>query len=266
MRPLALLTDFGLAHPYAGQLRAALFRHAPAAPVLDITHRIEPFAVDQAAFFLAASAPFFPEDTVFVSVVDPGVGSSRRIVGAQIAGQDFLAPDNGLLSLLLSGPDGEDARVYDLSDAAEAYAASATFHGRDVFAPLAARLAKGESLAALGEALPQNALVRQDWAEPKPTGDGMEVRVLHVDRYGNCLLSMRPSHPLPQPLSGLRMSWGQRRPLTIVRTYADLGRGEIGLLAGSQGFLELAVNQGSAAEALCLRRGDAIRLLWSAAK
>lgn len=269
MRPVALLTDFGLAHPYAGQMRAVLYRLAPKAAVLDITHRIEPFAVDQAAFFLAASAPHFPENAVFLCVVDPGVGSARRIIGAHLpneqGGQDFLAPDNGLLSLLLASPAASGAQVFDLTPAAARYEASATFHGRDIFSPLAARLARGEALADLGSPLAPAELVRQDWAEPKAGPGGMDVRVLHVDRYGNCLLSLRSDFSLERPVGGLRMPWGQRRVLRPVRTYADLAPGEIGLLAGSQGFLELAVNQGSGAEALGLRRGDGVRLLYEAA-
>jgi S-adenosyl-L-methionine hydrolase (adenosine-forming) len=269
MRPVALLTDFGLTDPYAGQMRAALARLAPGASVLDVSHMVEPFAVDQAALFLAASAPHFPPDAVFVCVVDPGVGSSRRVIGAHIPdpddeqqGQDFLAPDNGLLGLVLASRGGARARTYDLGPAAEGYVASATFHGRDVLAPLAARLAAGELMAGLGRRLEPGELVRPDWAEAKPGRDGIDARVLHVDRYGNCLLSVRAELKPPRPVTGLRMSWGQRRPVLTARTYADLPAGAVGLLSGSQGFLELAVNQASAAEALGLRRGDSLRVLW----
>jgi S-adenosylmethionine hydrolase len=269
MRPVALLTDFGLTDPYAGQMRAALVRLAPGAAVLDVSHLVEPFAVDQAALFLAASSPHYPPDTIFVCVVDPGVGSRRRIVGAHIpdadderVGQDFLAPDNGLLGLILASPAGERARIYDLSPAAEGYVASATFHGRDVFAPLAGRLAAGELMAGLGRRIEPRELVRPEWAEARPGRDGIDARVLHVDRYGNCLLSVRADLNPPRPVTGLRMSWGQRRPVLTARTYADLPAGAVGLLRGSQGFLELAMNQASAAEALGLRHGDCLRVLW----
>jgi len=263
LRPVALLTDFGLADPYAGQLRAVLARLAPGAPLLDVSHNVEPFAVSQAAFFLAASAPFYPPDAVFLCVVDPGVGSRRRIIGATVGGQDFLAPDNGLLGLLLATPGQTAPRVYDLTPAAKQYAASATFHGRDIIAPLAARLAAGESLANIGQAMDPAELVRPDWAEPKLRPDGVETHVLHVDRYGNCLLSIRKDFSPPHPVTTLRLTWGQRRPLLPVRIYSDLPPDTVGLLAGSQGFLELAVNQASGAEALGLRRGDMVRLLWT---
>lgn len=259
MRPIALLTDFGLSDPYAGQLRAALARLAGGAPLLDVSHQVEPFAVDQAAFFLAASAPHFPQSSVFVCVVDPGVGSSRRLLGATAGGQDFLAPDNGLLSLLLAAR--PEAKVRDLSAAAAGYAASATFHGRDVFAPLAARLAGGEGLAFLGPELDRDGLERPAWSFARADRRGQDARVLHVDRYGNCVLSVRVEVAPPWTPAWVRMPWGQRRPLLAARTYAELPSGAVGLLAGSQGFLELAANKASAAEILGLRRGDALRLL-----
>jgi hypothetical protein len=266
MRPIALLSDFGLADPYAGQLRASLARRSPQSQILDITHQVEPFAVDQAAFFLAASAAHFPADAVFVCVVDPGVGSTRRIIGARVeteaGGQDFLAPDNGLLGLLLFTPGLAPARVFDLSGAAASYEASATFHGRDVFAPLAARLAHGESMVCMGQPMDRADIERPAWADPSCGPMGVDARLLHVDRYGNCLLSLRANFEAPKAPAWLRMPWGQRRGIRPVHTYSDLGPGEIGLLSGSQGFMELAANQAAAAEALGLRRGDSVRLLW----
>jgi S-adenosylmethionine hydrolase len=263
LRPVALLTDFGLADPYAGQLRAVLARLAPGVALLDVSHSVEPFAVSQAAFFLAASAPFYPPDAVFLCVVDPGVGSTRRIVGASAGGQDFIAPDNGLLGLLLSTPGLTPPKIYDLTREASRYAASATFHGRDIIAPMVARLASGESLADFGQELPPGELARPDWAEPKRRADGLEVHVLHVDRYGNCLLSVRKDYALPAPVTQVRLPWGQRRAVAQVRIYSELPPDTVGLLAGSQGFLELAVNQSSGAEALGLRRGDQLRLIWT---
>ena len=262
MRPVALLTDFGLADPYAGQMRAALARLAPGSLVLDISHQVEPYAVNQAAFFLAASAPHVPLYAVFVCVVDPEVGSSRRIIGARQAGQDFLAPDNGLLSLLLGAPNRHRPEVFDMTRAALKYAASATFHGRDVFAPLAARLCAGEVLEDMGARLDPADLVRQPWAQPSVQAEGVTVHVLHVDRYGNCLLSLPADFAPPRPVTILRLPLGQRRGVQPVHVYAELPPGAVGLLAGSQGYYELASNQASAAKALGLRRGDVLGLLW----
>jgi S-adenosyl-L-methionine hydrolase (adenosine-forming) len=263
--PIALLTDFGLTDPYVGQLRAALTRLAPQSNLLDISHNVEPFGTGQAAFFLAASAPHFPADAVFLCVVDPGVGSGRALIGAELGGQRFLAPDSGLLGLLLSAPGADAARIYDLSATAGTYQASATFHGRDIFAPLAARLATGEPLAALGEALDQSRLVKKPWAAPTMLDGALLCHVLHVDRFGNCVLSLRQDHQLPAEVTGHSPSPGERHRLRLVRTYAQLAPGEGGALGGSQGFYELAANMGSAERLLTLRPGDDVRLLFGEA-
>ena len=266
MRPIALLTDFGLVDPYVGQMRAVLTRLAPGAAQIDVSHQVEPFATGQAAFFLAASAPHFPTDTVFLCVVDPGVGSARRVLGASIAGQDFLAPDSGLFGLLLGTPGLESARLFDLSRTAAGYAASATFHGRDIFAPLAARLSAGEKLADLGSLLDPAELERQPWTAPRPDAAGVDAHVLHVDRFGNCVLSLREGFFFADEVTGLSLAPGERLPLRRARAYAELGPGETGLLAGSQGFFELAANQASAAALLTLRPGDPLRLLYPEAR
>jgi len=263
MRPIALLTDFGLTDPYVGQMRAALTRLAPGAVLIDVSHQVEPFATGQAAFFLAASAPHFPADSVFLCVVDPGVGSPRRIIGANVSGQDFLAPDSGLLGLLLDTPSLQGTRLYDLTKATSGYAGSATFHGRDIFAPLAARLSAGEDLSALGSPLDPAQLVRHPWAAPRPDAEGVDAHVLHVDRFGNCVLSLREGFALTREVAGLSLAPGERLGLRRVRTYADLGPGEPGLLKGSQGFFELAANQAPAATLLTLRPGDPVRILYA---
>lgn len=250
MRPIGLLTDFGLDDPYVGQLRGVLAKLAPGAPVIDITHRIRPYQVGQAAFFLSVSASHFPSDTVFVNVVDPAVGSGRRILLARLDSQLFLAPDNGLLGLILAGRD------YDIFDVTQSgIAASATFHGRDLFAPLAAWLSGGEPPDSVGTALEPDDMVRLEAATPVTLGTDapaeISAHVLHVDRFGNVILNLRPG-PLYEELADSESEPGTGRPRTprVVRTYADLKGHEVGLLAGSQGFLELAVNQGSAARSL----------------
>ena len=262
MRPIALLTDFGLTDPYVGQVHAALTRLAPGAPLLDISHQVEPFGTAQAAFFLAASAPHFPADTVFLCVVDPGVGTSRRILGAQVGAQSFLAPDGGLLGLLLDTPGLPQASLYDLSSTAAGYGLSATFHGRDVFAPLAARLSGGETMEALGVPLAPEAVAQRPWAAPLAEPAAVLAHVLHVDRFGNCVLSLREGFPFAGEVVKLSLGPGESLRLRRVKAYAELGPGETGLLLGSQGFFELAVNQDSAATRLTLRPGDPVRILY----
>ncbi len=261
MRPIALLSDFGLADPYVGQLKAALVRMAPLARLLDISHQVEPFNAAQAAFFLAASAPHFPSDAVFVAVVDPGVGTGRRVLGAQAGGQSFITPDAGLLGLLLRNPGLPPVRFHDLSAEAAKYSASSTFHGRDIMAPLAAQLASGTLLEELGPELPQGDIVTLPWAAPQAEEGDLRAHVLHVDRFGNCVLSLRAGDHIPGEVTGLLLGPDERRRLRLVRTYADLAPGEAGMLVGSQGFYELAANMGSAARLLTLRGGDAVRIL-----
>jgi hypothetical protein len=256
--PVALLTDFGDADPYAGQLRGTLAALAPGAPVIDLSHGVEPFNVAQGAFFLAASLEHFPPGTVFLAVVDPGVGGPRRLLALAAAGRTILAPDNGLAGLVLARHPG--ARVFDLSAHAHG-AASHTFHGRDVLAPLAARLARGEAPAALGPALDPAALVRPGWTSPAreatPGGTRILAAVIHVDRFGNCVLNLdaRTWGPPLRAAAAIvaQAAGGPARPARAVRAYAELAPGELGLLAGSQGYLELACNQAPAARALAAR-------------
>ncbi len=260
-RLVALLTDFGLTEPYAAQMKGAVLRDCPEAKVVDLTHSVEPFNLAQAGFFLDASRSTFPAGTVFVAVVDPGVGGARRLVALDKFGQFFLAPDNGLLSLLLQAP-GE-ARCFDFSDYAAAERSN-TFHGRDVFAPLAARLARGEDPAALLPEIAPDSLVRLPWSEPeyRDCRTSLTAHVLHVDRFGNCLLNLRiePWREILAQWPRITLFMPGAVSLRLVSSYADLERDEFGLLAGSQGYLEVALRQASAARELGLRSGHSLSL------
>lgn len=258
-RVIALISDFGLADPYVGQMKGVLARLASSCPVVDICHEVESFNIAQAAFFLAASAPYFPGDAVFLSVVDPGVGTDRRIVALTRDRQVFLAPDNGLLGLLLEREQG--FRAFDMTRARHARTeVSDTFHGRDVFAPLAAWLAMGGNPAELGTEISTDSLVRPDWIRPNIGPGFAHARILHVDRFGNCVLNIPPG-PLDH-VRNLLFETSETVDLRQVRTYGELRPGDPGLLAGSQGFLELSVNLRSAARRFGLRSGDSITFVW----
>lgn len=260
---IALLTDFGLADPYVGQMKGALLRCAPSVRILDISHDVPAFGILQAAFFLEASRPFLPDGAVVLVVVDPGVGGPRRMVGIQAFGNIFLGPDNGVFSLLLDATNagGVAARAFDFT-LAERSSFSATFYGRDIFAPLAARLAMGVACEELGRPAPLDSLVRLDTRPPVMDGERLRVRVVHVDRFGNCALQAAAC-VWEERLAGWPAVWMQA-PLVCeldrVRAYYQLGPQRVGILAGSQGFLELALNQGSAAAHIGLGAGDALVL------
>lgn len=262
-RTIGLITDFGLSDPYVGQMRAVLARKAPGSRVVDISHDVAPFNVAQAAFFLAASYEHFPADAVILAVVDPGVGTGRAIAALEVEGRLLVAPDNGLLALALKNAWAANIRAFDLSAAMDAPSrVSHTFHGRDVFAPLAAWLALGGKPGELGREIDPEALISLPWSHPDIRPGRACGHVLHIDRFGNCVLNLEAGS-LGVP-TGLRLTVPAGGDLTYARTYGDMPEGGPGLLEGSQGFLELAVNQRSAAKRFGLSMGDAIELTWEA--
>lgn len=269
---LALLTDFGLDDPYVGQMKAVLSTLVPTARILDLTHGVPAFQVETGAFFLAASYGYYPPGTLFLAVIDPGVGGRRDILCLQDGRYTFLAPDNGLLSLttIRQRAAGETPRLWRLyppliSEAALP-ASGATFAGRDIFSPLAASLLRGTTPAGLGEEVPLENLVIPLWAAPERKGNQLLGTVLHVDCFGNAILNL-PAAEWKTALQGRELwlvmsSAGAEAalPITSAETYAQLLPGKVGLIAGSQGFLELALNQASAAAELNLKPGDLLRL------
>uniref|UniRef100_I2PYE0 SAM-dependent chlorinase/fluorinase n=1 Tax=Desulfovibrio sp. U5L TaxID=596152 RepID=I2PYE0_9BACT len=253
---IALLTDFGLADPYVGQMKSVLLSAAPGVALLDISHEVAPQNLTQAAFFLAATVPWLPPGAVTAAVVDPGVGTDRRVVLAEVGGGWVLAPDNGLLTLVC----GSGCRLFDATP--RAVPASATFHGRDVFAPIAARLAMGEEAGAVGTVWTGADPVRLEGLWPRRKGDTVEGRVLSVDRFGNAVVNLDIGGYGRLPATPALVA-PRAVPLTPAKTYGELEQGAVGLLAGSQGYLELAVAGGSAAAKLGLKAGDAVTFFWS---
>lgn len=246
-RIITLITDFGTADGYVAELKGVLLSGAPDATVVDLTHDIAPQDVEAGRLALARSWRRFPEHTVHVVIVDPGVGSERAALAVSSQGRLLLGPDNGVLSpALLAG----GAEVVALPIPPHA---SATFHGRDVFAPAAVRLATGESLDRLG--VPHaNPVLRRTPDTRRRTDGAIAGQVMIVDRFGNLITNIGAR------LTGRIEIAGQR--IAVQRTYADVGEGELVALAGSSGFLEVAVRGGSAAVALAVRRGDPVA--WKA--
>lgn len=259
---VTLTTDFGLRDGYVAALKGAILQAAPGACLVDVSHEIAPQDVMEAAFVLAQAAPHFPPGTVHLAVVDPGVGTERRAVAAALAdGTRFVGPDNGLLALL-AGPEGPaEAVQLDRPGAWREPEPSRTFHGRDVFGPVAGKLAAGAALADVGS--PAHDLTPLLWPLPIVDAQGITGMVLHVDRYGNALTNITRD-----VVAGADVGRQARVILrsAILRglapTYGAVAPGEPLALFGSDGRLEVAVRDGNAARLLSITRGDSVTLLF----
>jgi S-adenosyl-L-methionine hydrolase (adenosine-forming) len=257
---VTLLTDFGTADYFVGAMKGAVLAADAGAQVVDITHDIPAQDVEAGAFALAAAFESFPRGTVHLAVVDPGVGSARRGLAVAAAGHLFVGPDNGLFGHVYER--AADLRVFQLTN--ESFfrpKVAATFHGRDVFAPVAGALARGVPAAELGPEVED--FVRLPRARPRRLPDGsLEAAVIHVDRFGNLVTNLTPGDiPEEELKSGrARLLVGPREVRGFRRFYAE-ERGEASepfAIWGSAGFLELSVNRGSAARALHAARGQKI--------
>jgi S-adenosyl-L-methionine hydrolase (adenosine-forming) len=259
-RPIvALLTDFGLTDHYVGAMKGVLLGICPDAALVDLTHDIPPHDVLTGAIELAAAWRFFPPGTIFLVVVDPGVGSGRRGLAAEAGDHRFVAPDNGVLTCVLN--DIKPKRVVELTERRYARpTVSRTFEGRDRFAPAAGWLAKGVDLAALGR--PLASLVRLDVPVPQVAGNCLAGEVLRVDRFGNLVTNIdRRGFDHFRGGSALRIEAGGNPVERLVSTYADAPAGAVCALFGSTDHLEIACNGESAQKRLGLGRGAPVRVM-----
>jgi S-adenosyl-L-methionine hydrolase (adenosine-forming) len=257
---VTLLTDFGARDYFVGALKGALLTVNPRATLVDLTHEIEAHDVEAAAFTLLAAHEAFPAGTVHLAVVDPGVGSERRALAAECAGQFYVGPDNGLLSRVFER--GGGARVFRLTN--RGYfreQVSATFHGRDVFAPVAGALSAGVALEELGD--PVDDWVRLPSLAPaRGPGGTLEAAVIHVDHFGNCVTNVSRAELSDEEIArGVTLEVGGHAVRSFRRFFAD-ERGGAGVepfaIWGSAGLLEIAVFQDSAACLLGLARGQTV--------
>ena len=263
VRPvIAILTDFGTRDHYAGTLKGVALGICPDAALVDITHDVPPHDVLAGALELAAAYRYFPPGTVFLTVVDPGVGSARRGIAAAAGEYRFVAPDNGVLTLVLD--EAPSKKIVELTERRYARpTVSRTFEGRDRFAPAAAWLAKGIDLAALGR--PAATLQRLEIPRPAIDSRSLDGQVLRVDRFGNLITNIdRPTFEKFAAGGALTIGLGDHRVSRVVSTYADAASGELMALFGSSDHLELAVNGGSAAAALDAGRGARVRVARTA--
>ncbi len=253
-RPVvALLTDFGTHDHYAGTMKGVILGICPEAALVDISHEVAPHDVLGAALELAACYRYFPAGTVFLVVVDPGVGSPRRGLAAEAGDYRFVAPDNGVLTAVFA--EQRPRAIVELTERQYARpTVSRTFEGRDRFAPAAGWLAKGVRLAALGR--PVSDYHRLDLPVPEVRPDGLDGMVVRVDRFGNLITNIdRRTFERVGQGGALDIRAGERPIARLVSTYAEIGDGEVAALFGSSDHLEIAANAASAAERLGLGRG-----------
>ena len=260
---IVLLTDFGLIDAYVGTMKGVIAGIAPSANVIDLSHEVSPQDVAGAAFILEASYRYFPAGTIFCCVVDPGVGGGRLGVALRVEAADvgpffLVGPDNGLFGPVLEHTPATVTAVLD-EPSYHLSGASATFHGRDIFAPAAAHLATGVDLRRLGSRLEPASLTRLDRPEPKATGAGWRASVIHIDHFGN-LITNFPGDRLEPPLESWCVAAGETEVNGVKRTFTDVAVGEAVAYIGSSGYLELAVRQGDAAKAFGLIKGAEVVL------
>jgi S-adenosylmethionine hydrolase len=252
---ITLLTDFGTSDVYVGVMKGAIASIAPSAQVIDLTHAIPPQNLVSARFHLMSAYPYFPAGTIHVVVVDPGVGSQRRAIAVELVDGILVAPDNGIVSGVLSlpGPVVQQAVTLTNRDYWRVANPSQTFHGRDIFAPVAAHLANGVPLKELGEAIAPDSLVQLSVGEWQRDGARLVGSIQAIDQFGNAITTI--------PAGEINDRWQVQvgdRVLLGQTTYAAVEPGEAIGLIGSHGFVEIAVNQGSAQTALNLAVGDQI--------
>ncbi len=267
---ITLTTDFGLADAYVAVMKGVILGINPEARLVDICHSIKPQNISQAAFVLSTAYRFFPERTIHVVVVDPGVGTTRRAIILRTPPADFVAPDNGVLSLVIEQTSAEPLRInhrqVELAPGMEAVAitrpefwrspVSPTFHGRDILAPVAARLSLGFPLTDFGETI--NSLAMLTMSRPYLAADNALVGyVRHIDNFGNLITNIT-GDDLPQTAKALTVEVGNQSIPGLSRTYEE-GRGLLALI-GSHGYLEVSLKEGSASTFLAVEVGSEVKI------
>jgi len=246
---ITLTTDFGLRDAYQGAVKGAILSLCPGVSLVDITHLVPPGDILEGSLVMAGACSLFPDGVVHVGVVDPGVGTERRAVVLETARHFFVGPDNGLLTLV-APPEEVKTAVRLTNPAYFAAEVSPTFHGRDVFAPVAAHLCLGVGPRAMGEEMDPESLVRLDLPEAARHGESVTGEVVHVDAFGNLITNIRGADVCDGSVVGV-----EGQSLALVRTYADVEQGAVVALIGSTGLVEVAVNGGNAAEKLGAGKG-----------
>jgi len=246
---ITLTTDFGLSDPFVGIMKGVILGITPNAQLVDISHDIRSYDISEAAFMIESMYPYFPEGTVHIVVVDPGVGSARRPLAASSHGQFFVAPDNGVLSTVLA-----DEAYHIQNNRLFLKSVSRTFHGRDIFAPVAAHLASGTPLESVGTRISD--FIKKPLPVPRREGRKIVGTVLRIDKFGNVITNVRRSDLSPH--FTMRVAG---TPITrLCANFSEAEPGEFFAVEGSTGYIEIALNQASAADRLNLASGAEIEV------
>ncbi len=256
---ITLTTDFGSGSPYVAAMKGVMLGINPAVRILDISHDVPSQDVRHGAVLLAEATPWFPPETIHVAVIDPGVGTERKLIYARIDDQQYLAPDNGLLSLLIkrSRPSG----IIRLANTEYWMPEiSHTFHGRDILAPVAAQLSLGLEPGRLGPAVDQLRML--DWPGPRRIGNRIEGAVQWIDRFGNAITNITSGMLANSGSDRFKINCATREIVGVVTSYGLRNPGELVALFGSSGYLEIAVVNGSAAQTLQIASGTPVIVEW----
>ena len=257
---LTLTTDFGLADHYVAAMKGVILGICPQAHIVDISHQIAPFEIAEGAYLIAQAYPCFPPKTLHVAVVDPGVGTARRPILVEAAGQYFIGPDNGVLAMVY-GREKHKVRLI----ANERYfrqPVSQTFHGRDIFSPVAAHIASGVPPSKMGRLIDD--YLRPSFLHPQRTGKRTWMgRILRIDRFGNIVTNFHIGEFPDLEKRNLSLALGPLEIGVLARNYAECGPGELFVIVGSSGYLEVSLGQASAAEKIRCEVGAAVELtVW----
>ena len=259
MRLIVLLTDFGWKDGYAGILKGVIWTIAPGVQISDLTHEIAPQDILQGALTLGRATPYFPAGTIFLAVVDPGVGAGRRPIAARIADQYFVAPDNGLITLALdeAARKGQPVEVVHLNRPQFWLpSVSKVFHGRDIFAPVAAALANGTPLIDLGERIHDP--VRLKFPLPERIESGWRGEIIHIDAFGNLATNLRSDHL--QGRGQVEIHIGHERIPSLVQAFGEGVPGQLVTLIDSSGALAVSTVNGSAERLLAAHIGEPVEV------
>jgi len=264
MSIITLLTDFGTEDAYVGVMKGAILSINPSAVVVDVCHYIDPQDVIEAAYLIKSSYRYFPKGTVHIIVVDPGVGGNRSIVAVEFSGHIFLAPDNGVLTLLMD--EGEIDTIVRVENTRYFLnSISQTFHGRDIFAPVGAHISKGVPIETLGSHLGMQDLIRLSIPKPYISDkDELIGTIISIDRFGNCISNINENCLNKFVKNGsekrLEIKIGKTIIKSLSRSYTGVESGCPLAIIGSFGYLEIALNCDNASRQLNVEKGDTITL------